>query len=86
MNGPPKLVPHPYVDVVSFCSFVLLQTNSSSLRRCGLLLQFCFATNKFGLVFGNTANNPVRGAVWSPDKLRATYPVRLRGVEIVQAP
>ncbi len=23
---------------------------------------------------------------WSPDKLRATYPVRLRGVEIVRAP
>jgi hypothetical protein len=29
--------------------------------------------------------NPVRETAWSPDKFRVTYPVWLRGVEIVQA-
>jgi hypothetical protein len=49
-------------------------------------MQFCFAVGNLDLVFGNTPNNPVRETAWSPDKLRTTYPVRLHGVEIVQAP
>jgi hypothetical protein len=65
-----KLVPHPCVDAASFCSFVLLQ-------------KFGFV---FGnLVFGNTPINPVRGSAWSLDKLHRTYPVRLHGMEIMQA-
>lgn len=45
-----------------------------------------FYCGKFRFVcFGNTLNNLVRETAWSPDKLRTTYPVRLRGVEIVQA-
>ncbi len=39
----------------------------SPLRRCSLLLQFCFAAR-------------------NSDRLRATYLVRLRGVEIVRVP
>lgn len=57
--------------------------------RISYVRQFYFVV-KFGvcfvnLDFGNTSNNPVHEVAWSPDKLCVTYPVRLRGVEIVQA-
>lgn len=36
------------------------------------------------LVSGNTRNNLVHGATWSPDRLRTTYLIRLNVAEIVQ--
>jgi hypothetical protein len=61
---------------------------SSPLRRCSLLLQFCFAAEKFGFVLLLETFQKIMcvKTAWSPDKLRAAYPVRLRGVEIVRAP
>src|SRR5512140_288186 len=43
---------------------------------------------KFGFVFVLETFRKIRcvQTAWSPDKLRATYPVRLRAVEIVRAP
>lgn len=61
----------------------------SPLHRRAILLQFCFAAKfsfVFGnVVFGNTPNNLVRRVGWSPDKLYEIYPVRLHGMEIMQA-
>jgi hypothetical protein len=57
----------------------------SPLHRCSLFLQFYFTAGNLDLFFGNTPNNQVREMAWSLDKLHVTYPVRLYGVEIVQA-
>ncbi len=63
------------------------QIGSSPLRRCSFLLQFCFAAGNSDLFVLDTFQK-IRcvKTAWSPDKLSATYPVRLRGVEIVRAP
>lgn len=59
---------------------------SSPLHRYGLLLQFCFIAENSDFFFRNTLNNPVRETAWSPNKLRASYPVWLHWVEIVHTP